>query len=187
MRVIAGTAKGRRLKGPRGERTRPTSDRAKEALFSSLQPELPGASVIDLFAGSGALGIEALSRGAAHVTFVERHDRTVRLLDENLARTDLRHRATILSVDVLSALNSPAGRPFDVALLDPPYGLAADELGEVLTALAPHLAAGAVVTIERNRRSVEPAWPPSVRSDRERRYGDTVIHVGRVDAEEDIR
>jgi 16S rRNA (guanine966-N2)-methyltransferase len=184
VRVIAGIVKGRRLKTPAGERTRPTADRVKEALFSSLMPELPGASVLDLYAGSGSLGIEALSRGAAHATFVERHQRTSRVLDENLARTEATDRATVVPSDVQSALGSPPGAPFDVVLIDPPYGLDHGELTEVLAALAPHLAPGAVVTIERDRRSPTPVWPPGIRCERERRYGDTVIHVGRVEDEE---
>lgn len=182
MRVIAGTAKGRRLKVPPGDRTRPTTDRVKEALFSSLQPQLPGASVVDLFAGSGALGIEALSRGAAHVTFVERHDRTARILAENVAACDVGDRATVVTVEVQVALGSPPGAPYDVALLDPPYGTSDEQLAGVLSALAPHLADGAVVTVERDRRSGAPPWPERIRHDRDRRYGDTVIHVGRVAA-----
>ncbi|MBW3658632.1 MAG: 16S rRNA (guanine(966)-N(2))-methyltransferase RsmD [Actinobacteria bacterium] len=182
MRVIAGTAKGRRLKVPPGDRTRPTSDRVKEALFSSLQPELPGASVLDLFAGSGSLGIEALSRGAATVTFVERHDRTARILEENVETCDVGGRATVVTAEVQAALGSPPGAPFDVALLDPPYGMADEELAAVLDSLAPHLAEGAVVTVERDRRSGAPRWPARIGEERQRRYGDTVIHVGRVAA-----
>lgn len=186
MRVIAGLAKGRKLKSPPGARTRPTADRVKEALFSSLQAELPGASVLDLYAGSGALGIEALSRGAGHVTFVERHGRTAGVLDENLALTGLSDRAELVTGDVLTVLGAgPPGAPFDVVLIDPPYGLPGDELGEILAALAPHLAPTAVVTVERDRRSGEVPWPPGVSLDRERRYGDTVIHVGRAPAPAD--
>ncbi len=184
MRVIAGLAKGHKLKAPSGPRTRPTSDRVKEALFSSLQPELPGASVLDLFAGSGALGIEALSRGAAHATFVERHAGTAGVLDENLARTGLADRAAVVVDDVVHALGRPAGAPFHVVLIDPPYRHPDDELADLLAVLAPHLAPGAVVTVERDRRSAPVAWPSGVRAERERRYGDTVIHVGRVSVEE---
>lgn len=180
MRVIAGTAKGRRLKVPPGERTRPTTDRVKEALFSSLQPELAGASVLDLFAGSGSLGIEALSRGAASATFVERHERTARILEENIELCGMGERATVVTADVQVALGSPAGAPFDVALLDPPYGTSDEELAAVLASLAPHLADGAVVTVERDRRSSPPRWPGRIGTERERRYGDTVVHVGRV-------
>jgi 16S rRNA (guanine966-N2)-methyltransferase len=184
VRVIAGTAKGRRLRTPPGGRTRPTTDRVKEALFSSLMAELPGASVLDLYAGSGALGIEALSRGAARATFVERHQRTARVLDENLARAGVTDRATVVPADVLGALGTPPGAPFDVVLLDPPYDLDDEELAAVLGALQPHLAPGAVVTVERDRRSAAPAWPAGMRPERERRYGDTLIHVGRVDDQE---
>lgn len=184
MRVIAGTAKGRRLKPPRGARTRPTTDRVKEALFSSLQPELAGASVLDLFAGSGALGIEALSRGAATATFVERHDATARLIDENLALTGLTTRATVVVADAVDALRHPPNAPFDVVLADPPYDLDSATLAVVLAAVASHLAHAAVVTVERDRRADPPHWPASIRPDRHRRYGDTVIHIGRHEAEE---
>jgi 16S rRNA (guanine966-N2)-methyltransferase len=182
VRVIAGSAKGRRLKPPRGARTRPTTDRVKEALFSSLQAELVGASVLDLFAGSGALGIEALSRGAESATFVERHAGTARLIDENLAIADVSERGTVVVADAVDALRQPPHAPFHVVVADPPYDLGDDELAVVLAALAPHLAGEAVVTVERDRRSGAPRWPASIRAERDRRYGDTTIHVGRMAA-----
>lgn len=180
MRVIAGTAKGRRLTAPPGERTRPTADRVKEALFSSLQPDLLDASVLDLYAGSGALGIEALSRGASHVTFVERSRRAARSLRQNLEVTDLVGRAEVIERPVLAVLESaPVGAPFDVVFLDPPYGIATDELAEVLRALVPHLAAGCRISVEGSVHGTPPRWPSSVRAERERRYGDTVLYGGR--------
>lgn len=181
MRVIAGTAKGRRLKAPPGERVRPTTDRVKEALFSSLQPYLLDASVLDLYAGSGALGIEALSRGAAHATFVERHERTASILSENLAAADVTERATVTVADVVDAVRRPAGAPFDIVLADPPYKTEDDELKVLLAELRPHLADDAIITVERDRRANEPEWPEGVSLERTRRYGDTNVHVARFD------
>lgn len=182
MRVIAGTAKGRRLVAPPGERTRPTADRVKEALFSALQPRLRGASVVDLYAGSGALGIEALSRGAAHATFVEKAQRALRTLDQNLELTDLVGGATVVARDVAAALaRRMPGAPYDLAFLDPPYAIHRDELAEVLGALRRHLSAGALVTVELSVHGEDPPWPDGVLPDRTRRYGDTVVHTAVVE------
>ena len=135
MRVIAGSAKGRRLEAPRGRLVRPTADRIKEALFSILgsRIDLDGAAVLDLFAGSGALGIEALSRGAAAAIFVEQEQAARRALAANIERCALAGRAQVVSQSVRSALARLAkeGRRFDGVLMDPPYGqdLAAQALG----------------------------------------------------------
>ncbi len=181
MRVIAGTAKGHRLAAPPGRGTRPTSDRVREALFSSLQPRLRGARVADLYAGSGALGIEALSRGAAAVTFVERDARVQRVLRENLEHTGLGDRADLLVSDVAEVLrDGPPGAPFDVALLDPPYRTDRQGLLEVLELLVDHLALDALVVVERSTRSPDPEWPPRLRPGRVRRYGDTSLHEATV-------
>lgn len=186
MRVIAGTARGCRLVAPPGERVRPTADRVKEALFSSVQPRLRGASVGDLYAGSGALGIEALSRGARHATFVEQARPALAVLRTNLATTRLAEHATVVASDVRRALEVPLpGAPFDLVLLDPPYDVAQEELAAVLAALRPQLAAGGLVVVERGRRGRPPAWPAGVLPGRVRRYGDTVLHAGHVpDTEE---
>lgn len=185
MRVIAGIAKGRRLTAPSGDQTRPTTDRVKEAMFSSLLPRLPGARIIDLFAGSGALGIEALSRGAEHVTFVERAGRSLAALRQNLELTALVSGAEVVTRDVATALRSggeaSGGRglirgPFDVALLDPPYGIDRGELAEVLADLVPHLAPDAIVVLELATRGPEPRWPEGLLPGRARRYGDTTLY-----------
>lgn len=181
MRVIAGTAKGRRLKAPPGERVRPTTDRVKEALFSSLQPYLLDAVVLDVYAGSGALGIEALSRGAAHVTFVERHARTAAVLEENLVAAGVTDRAEVVVADVLDALRRVSAGPFDLVLADPPYATSDDEIAALLAEVGPHLADDAIITVERDRRAAVPAWPKGVSLDRTRRYGDTCVHVARSD------
>ena len=181
MRVIAGIAKGRTLVAPQGRRVRPTTDRTKEALFSILQPELRSASVVDLYAGSGALGIEALSRGAARATFVERHGRAIEALERNLEVTGLGDRATVVRASVVPSLSQPlAGAPFDIAVLDPPYDIDADELAEVLAALVAQLAPGAHVTVELSHHGDAPRWPAGIEPGRDRRYGDTRLHEGHV-------
>ncbi len=177
-RVIAGTARSIRLDAP-GPGTRPLADRVKQTLFAILEPDLPGARFLDLFAGSGAAGIEALSRGAAHATFVERDQRTVGTIRTNLARTGLdgQERATLVRADVITWLRDPdraAGAPYDIVLIDPPY----DEVETMTTALE---AVSAVVT--RSARVVakhfwRTAPPPMVgllASERERRFGDTAL------------
>lgn len=177
MRVIAGVAKGRRLTAPAGEATRPTADRVKEALFSSLMPRLAGARVLDLFAGSGALGIEALSRGADHVTFVERSGRALTALHHNLEVTALVGGATVVARDVRVALEQGELRgPFDVVVLDPPYAIDRSELRSVLALMPPLLADGAVLVVELATRGEAPAWPAALRQQRARRYGDTTLY-----------
>lgn len=187
MRVIAGTAGGRRIKAPPGQAVRPTSDRVKEALFSSLQPRLAGAVVLDLYAGSGGLGIEALSRGAAQATFVEQAPRTLDVLRENLAATGFGDRADVVPSQVLGFLRRSPMNPATLttlALLDPPYDLTDDALREVLAALVDHLdPAGATVVVERGSRSPAPAWPDRLRPVRARAYGSTSLHVADLDGE----
>ena len=120
MRVISGKARGVVLKTPEGMQTRPTADRVKEALFSIIQFDLPGALVLDLFGGTGQLGIEALSRGASHVVFVDAADKACRLIKENLQRTKLAEYADVVRSDYLSYLKN-CGKKFNLILLDPPY------------------------------------------------------------------
>jgi 16S rRNA (guanine966-N2)-methyltransferase len=177
-RIIAGTAGGRKLETPPGEQTRPTSDRVREALFSMLDARgvLRGARVLDLFAGSGALGLEAASRGAAEVALVDSSRRAVGVARRNAALV-APVRVTVVLSSALHYLGSPPGRPMDVVLLDPPYGLAEPALTEHLTAL---LAGGwldrdTIVVVERSSRSPEPGWPPGLRRDQVRRYGETAI------------
>lgn len=176
MRVIAGLARGRHLTSPAGRDTRPTSDRVKEALFSALQPRLRGARVADLYAGSGALGIEALSRGASATTFVERSRKAQRAIDENLARTGLAGAATVVPGEVRASLRAGLpGAPFDLVLLDPPYDVDAGELAEVLRLVAAAVQPGGVVVVELGRRAPAPGWPPELIPGRVRRYGDTLL------------
>lgn len=184
MRIIAGEFGGRRIGAPPGAETRPTSDRVREALFSMLEHEdvLVDARVLDLFAGSGALGLEALSRGAARVDWCDPAPPAVRTLEENLATLGLRgdarcgvHRQAARSFLERQRPTDPAERAL-LALLDPPYPLTEDELAEVLAALAEGwLAAGAIVVVERSRRSPEPTWPEGLRRFRTKDYGETVL------------
>jgi 16S rRNA (guanine966-N2)-methyltransferase len=176
-RIVAGAAKGRRLVVPKGEDVRPTADRVKEALFSSLQPLLGGASVLDLFAGSGALGLEALSRGAARVTFVERSNAALTALRRNVDVVGL-PGATVVTGDAAATLRRGElpGAPFDLVLLDPPYRLPKAELAALLAAVVAVLAPGATVVVERAARDGAPPWPADLGPGDPRRYGDTALH-----------
>jgi 16S rRNA (guanine966-N2)-methyltransferase len=176
VRVIAGTLGGRTLRAPAGHVTRPTADRVREALFSSLGA-LDGARVLDLFAGSGALGIEALSRGAATVLFVERDHRAAATLRANLDALGLAApRAVMAVVGAQAALRAASGRgeQYDLVFLDPPYGDAPALESELSEALPPLLAAGARVVSESDRRNPLSLDLPLAR---ERRYGDTLIRI----------
>jgi 16S rRNA (guanine966-N2)-methyltransferase len=171
VRVIAGELGGRRLVSARGVATRPTAERVREALFSMLG-ELDGTVVLDLFAGSGALGIEALSRGAAHATFVERSPRALAALRANVAELALTERARVLGGDALAALRGDD--KYDLVFLDPPYAMAAALTGALSRGLPDVLSAGARVVSESDRRApLELALPLL----RERRYGDTMIRI----------
>ena len=134
MRVITGTARGRRLKEPVGMETRPTTDRVKEGIFSSIQFEIEGRRVLDLFGGTGQMGIEALSRGAAHCTFVDLRKDAAAAIRENLALTDLSNAATVIQGDALAYLTR-CRESFDVIFLDPPYdsGLLKKALEAIIT------------------------------------------------------
>lgn len=154
MRIIAGSLKGRRLAAPTWEGLRPTSDRLRETLFNILQHQVAGARVLDGFAGTGAIGIEALSRGAAHVTFVEKDPRACRLLAENLARCGVTGGYTIERAALMPAL---ARQPhlFDLVILDPPYGLI--DLEANVEAALRHLAPGGRLVLEHAARRTPPA------------------------------
>jgi 16S rRNA (guanine966-N2)-methyltransferase len=174
-RVIAGEAGGRRLAVPRGGRLRPTADRVKESLFSALGARLDGAGVLDLYAGTGALAIEALSRGASRAVLVERDRDALAAIDTNLERTGV-GPARVLRGDVGAVVGGPppAEAPFDVVLADPPYDLSDDAVAEVLGRLAANgwLAPGAVVAVE---RPVGAGLPPGWVSTWTRCYGDTLV------------
>lgn len=173
-RIIAGTAGGRTLDVPAAG-TRPTSDRVREALFSRLEHAdvLDGATVWDLYAGSGALGLEAASRGAAAVVLVEANARAAAVCRRNAERLGLR-QVRVAALKVAAFLERATG-PVDVVLVDPPYDLGEDELAAALRAVAPHLGTGALLVVERTARTPEPRWPDGVGRTGEKRYGETVL------------
>jgi 16S rRNA (guanine966-N2)-methyltransferase len=174
MRVIAGTLRGRRLRAPGGEGTRPTADRVREALFSMLGEAVLQARVLDLFAGSGALGIEALSRGASRVTFVDRAPTAIAAVRANLA--DLGLRAEVRRSEALAFVGAAirAGHQYDLVFVDPPYAQAASLGQQLSTTLPGLLAPGARVVAESDRRAPLGLGLPVLR---ERRYGDTLITI----------
>lgn len=176
-RIIAGKHGGRRLQTLPGAATRPTTDRAKEAVFSALESRLGsfhGIRVLDLYAGSGALGIEALSRGAAEVIFCESESRAVSVIRANLR--SIGATATIWTTPAERALASVKGEPFDLVLADPPYPLTEDDVVDFLTQLGRGwLAEGATVVLERSARSVEPTWPTGLQPSGVKTYGETRI------------
>ena len=173
MRVVAGDHRGRTLRAPAGSRTRPTADRVREALFSMLGP-VTGLSVLDLFAGSGALGIEAASRGAGAVAFVDSDPRAVAAIRRNLAELEL--EASVSRADALAFLSRRRGR-FDLVLVDPPYSCAPRLAVPLAERLPGVLAGGAQIVTESDRRHPLELSLPLIR---ERAYGDTriAIHVG---------
>jgi 16S rRNA (guanine966-N2)-methyltransferase len=176
MRIIAGALKGRRLVAPRGATTRPTADQVRIALMDTLMPRLPGAHVLDLFAGAGGVGLEALSRGAATATFVERDARALAALRANVAATAMADQARVLRDDVSRALGRLAreGARFDVVFLDPPYetDLAAATLQDLADGAV--LAPGAVVVAQHFTKRA-PALGPRWRLGRTRRFGETTL------------
>ncbi|MFY1679009.1 16S rRNA (guanine(966)-N(2))-methyltransferase RsmD [Streptomyces sp. WMMC905] len=184
-RVIAGVAGGRRLAVPPGTGTRPTSDRAREALFSTwrslLGRPLCGERVLDLYAGSGAVGLEALSRGASHALLVEADPRAARTVRENVRALGLPGAEVRIGQAERIVRGAPPEHPFDMAFLDPPYAVADDHLREILITLLARgwLAAEALVTVERGSRGGEFDWPEGIRALRSRRYGEGTLWYGR--------
>ncbi len=189
-RVIAGTAGGRRLSVPAGRDTRPTSDRAREGLFATVQAirgPLTGASVLDLYAGSGAVGLEALSRGAARALLAEADPRAVRVIRANIAALGLPGAAVAAGRVERLLARGPAAHTdgdgdarFGVAFADPPYALAGQAVTAMLTSLleAGWLEPGALVVVERSTRSGPLDWPGGYMADRARRYGEATLWYG---------
>ncbi|MCC3291567.1 MULTISPECIES: 16S rRNA (guanine(966)-N(2))-methyltransferase RsmD [unclassified Arthrobacter] len=180
-RIIAGAAGGSSLFSVPGDGTRPTTDRVKEALFSRLESYgiLQEARVLDLFAGSGALGVESASRGAAAVDLVELADKPAATCRQNAELVNKILGRTCVNVHRAKAetflLRVPADVRWDVVFIDPPYAFTEAELATVLTPLAGHLAVGAVVVLERSTRSPEPVWPEGLERFSERKYGETTL------------
>jgi 16S rRNA (guanine966-N2)-methyltransferase len=189
-RIIGGSAGGRRLKAPAGERTRPTSDRVREALFSALDAELgslAGLRFLDLYAGSGAVGLEARSRGADRVTLVEQDRRTAALIRDNLRALGF-SQVEVVAGAVARVLADRPRTPYDVVFLDPPYTLGTAEVQTDLVALREHgwLAEGSVVVVERSTRSGVPAWPDGFVATRSKRYGETTLWYGHASGHDDM-
>ncbi|HJZ02714.1 MAG TPA: 16S rRNA (guanine(966)-N(2))-methyltransferase RsmD [Streptosporangiaceae bacterium] len=184
-RVIAGEAGGRRLAVPDGRNTRPTSDRAREGLFAtivSLTGSLAGARVLDLYAGSGAVGLEALSRGAEHVLLVESGSRAARVIRDNIEAIGLAGAEVVTDrVERVLARGPASAEKYDVVFADPPYALAGDEVSAMLNALVKQgwLAPGALVIVERATRSGPVSWPAGLEPDRARRYGEATFWYAR--------
>lgn len=184
-RIIAGEARGRRLAVPAGRSTRPTSDRTREGLFSTVLAifgSLVGLTVLDLYAGSGAVGLEALSRGAADVLLIEADPRAAAVIRRNIGVVGL-PGARLVNDTVDRALRRGPGEtaPRQLVFADPPYSMADDELAVTLATLADRgwLAGEALVIVERDARSGAPTWPIGYAEDRSRRYGETTLWYGR--------
>ena len=178
MRVITGTARGRRLKEPVGLETRPTADRVKEGIFSSIQFEIEGRRVLDLFGGTGQMGIEALSRGAAHCTFVDLRKEAVGIIRDNLTLTGLADRAAVVQADYQAFL-SRCRETFDVIFLDPPYNSGMLEKAlETITAID-IVSENGIIVCESPAESVLPEGTAPYEKGREYRYGKIKITLYR--------
>ena len=189
-RIIAGAAKGRRLATPKGGNTRPTTDRTREALFSALVSwfdaadtdaahQLDGVAVLDLYAGSGGVGLEAASRGAGPVVLVEADKPTAKLIQANATSTGL--RADVRAAKA-QAMVAEAGPAFDLVFIDPPYGVATEVVEELVAAVAAdRLAPRGLVVVERSTRDRPPVWPAVYTDTWDRRYGETTLYFGAVD------
>ncbi len=182
MRVIAGVHRGRRLLGPRGQAIRPTSDRVKEALFSILGERTTGARVLDLYAGTGSIGIEALSRGAAHVTFVEANREALRLVQSNLEQCGLQQAARICACQVKQFFSRGSlwSGPYDIVFCDPPYQVTPELVALANTWEGPWLAVDAVVIFEHGKKADIPSPLGSLTRVKRYDYGDTALTLFQV-------
>ncbi|MDG4759610.1 16S rRNA (guanine(966)-N(2))-methyltransferase RsmD [Micromonospora sp. WMMD710] len=183
-RIVAGSLGGRRIAAPPGAGTRPTSDRVREALFSAVESEvdLDGARFADLYAGSGAVGLEALSRGARHVLLVESDPKAARVIRENVTTLRAGSAVRLVTGKVATVLAAgPDGDPYDVVFADPPYAVPDAEITALLTTLVDGgwLAPDALVVVERSRRTREFDWVDGITPQRSRRYGETTLWYGR--------
>ena len=178
-RIVAGSAKGRTLAVPKSG-TRPTSERVREALFSRLDHMnvLDGATVLDLYAGTGALGLEALSRGGAHATLVEKASAAARVASANVRSTGL--PARVVTADARTYLSARSGQALagdiDLVFIDPPYDIAEDDMTTVLSSLGPWIGPDALVVVERSTRAPAPTWPGFLVLEDQRTWGETVAY-----------
>lgn len=185
-RIIGGDAGGRRIRTPTGDNTRPTSDRVREALFSAFDADLgslAGLRFLDVYAGSGAVGLEARSRGAGVVTLVEHDRRTAALIRDNVKTLGFT-RVDVLVATAARALTHHPRTPYDVVFLDPPYALPVADVEADLRRLVENgwLVRGALVVVERPTRGDPPSWPASLVGDRSRGYGETTLWYGHATA-----
>lgn len=179
MRVIAGEARGKRLQGPKGSDVRPTTDRVKESVFNIIQFEVPGARVLDLFAGSGALGIEALSRGAAYCVFVDASKESVKIIRENVAACGMEKRCTIQRADSESFCKSFRGGTFDLVFLDPPYGKGMINLAIEALVSCDILSERGIIVAESNKEEDLPQEIGAIELAKVYHYGNTKISIYR--------
>ena len=179
-RIVSGTLGGRTIPGPPGKGTRPTSDKVREALFNRLEgwDALVGARVLDLYAGTGALAFEALSRGAAHALLVELHGPTAKQLRRTAAELGLADRLDVRAGRATTVASSLAGHGASLVFLDPPYDVPTEVLEELLLTLRPALEDEALVVIERSSRTRPIAWPEGWGDDGTKSYGETVLQFG---------
>ena len=185
MRVISGTARGVNLKTPEGLATRPTADRVKEAMFSIIQFDLPGARVLDLFGGTGQLGIEALSRGAKSAVFVDAQTTACRLIQENLKRTKMEQQARVVQSDYLTFLKN-CREKFDIILLDPPYIEVFLENSLKMITEIDILQTNGIIVAERPLEKELPWDYPGLNRSRDYKYGKTLLSVFRKDDAKEI-
>ena len=183
-RIIGGSAGGRRIATPRGTSTRPTSDRVREALFSAIEAwcgSLAGLRVLDLYAGSGAVGLEARSRGAELVTLVEYDRRTSAVVAQNVRQLGFARGVELVTGSVRTTLTQRPEAPYDLVFSDPPYPLPTGDVEADLAALVSHgwLAPGALVVVERSSRDGALTWPEGLMGERDRKYGETRLWYGR--------
>ena len=192
-RIISGAAGGVRLASVPGDNTRPTTDRVKESLFSKLESYdiIRGARVLDAFGGSGALGCEALSRGAASVTLLDTYPKAVAVIRKNVAavekamgRNATGSAARVQQSQALTYVKSASG-PWDLVFVDPPYAMPNEQVSELLEALTPKLAEGAVVVVERSSRDAEPVWGEGLYCFSTRQHGETVLYYVEPDEAEE--
>ena len=175
MRIVAGILGGRRLHALKGRKIRPTSDRVREAIFSIIGPAVSGANVLDLFAGTGALGLEALSRGASQAVFVDQSLHAVRLIRTNIERCNVQERVRIIHGSVTQAINRLAGQEeaFDLVFMDPPYGKGS--IVKTLLELGPVARSGTLVVAEYHVKDLVPYPLQEWSKTQERKYGDTAV------------
>lgn len=181
MRVITGSARGRRLTAPEGLDVRPTTDKVKEAVFSAVQFELEDAYVLDLFAGSGQMGIEALSRGAARAVFVDSSQRAVRCINENLRNTGFERASEVISRDSYDYIRH-TNKSFDIIILDPPYRQG--HVAALLPLAAKKLSPGGYIICEYESDAQEPSAPEGLKLRKTYRYGKINVSIFYPEAEE---